>query len=143
VGKYESMVKYILIIELALVGMVCNSCSYHYYPNEGVKYSVQKSKASKDCVVKIFSGINHPTVPYETIGTCIGKSTMTGGRSTKVAMDLLEKCACEQGGDAVIFNISQVLTNTNEYGMTNEYGAVVKGEVIIFTESANFPAKSN
>jgi len=107
----------------AVLFIACQGCSsYIYHPSEKVK-QVKKMGSINECTIPVYFAGNVPDSPYEVIGTCTGKSVLTGGQSTEKSMEQLQKCACKYGGDAVIYRTSELLKSRNSYS----YGEVQNG----------------
>jgi hypothetical protein len=140
------MLRFYLVLFCCLL---LNGCISHYKPYRFTPY-VPQSEFSKggpsDCKVKVYrsSLIGRE---YRTIGTCSAwANRRRGGRHIDDALKSLEKCACENGGNALIIVRGSHSLNravqyyydplTGQSWPTNVYavekGVRFRGEVIIF-----------
>lgn len=100
-------------------------CSSHRFIPTGD--SPREASKGPECGAAVLRQM--PTTPYRELGLCYAKVPGGGivGDKTPEAIEELQKCACEAGGDAV------VLQGTNDQGFMTQYGSsqqTVKAEGI-------------
>lgn len=113
-----------LLLTLAVGAL--QGCSSHRFVPTGDAH--REASNGLQCGATVYRQL--PATPYRELGLCYAKVPGGGiiGDKTPEAIEELQKCACEAGGDAV------VIQGTNDQGFMTQYGSsqqTVKAEGIV------------
>lgn len=89
---------------IVFLSFLVSSCASHSFVKTGTDGSF--TKKPENCQIDIYTAINMPDRAMTEIGICFGKAPGGGliSDSTPEAVNQLKKCACKNGGDAIVLN---------------------------------------
>lgn len=115
-----------LLLTLAVGAL--QGCSSHRFVPTGD--SPREASKGPECGATVLRQL--PTTPHRELGLCYAKVPGGGmiSDNTPEAIEELQRCACEAGGDAVVLQGSNDQGSATQYGMTQQevkaQGVVIK-----------------